>query len=152
MIPSSVYFRKSNDFLNFQLSFARKTHLNWCQYSHLVMRVRGDGRSYMINISTAGFYDLSWNDVYNYVLFTRGGPYYQLVKVNIILTEYFIAMLVSAPYHQNQMVSILSACTVVQYMQKFILVLCFFPHCVSLALYLTNKCTVIALLDEHFCA
>lgn len=50
-------------------------------YSHIVLRVRGDGRSYMLNIATMGYYDIMWNDVYSYALFTRGGPYWQLSKV-----------------------------------------------------------------------
>lgn len=55
--------------------------MDWSNYTHLVMRVRGDGRSFVINLSVAGFYDITWNDVYHYVLFTRGGPYWQFVKV-----------------------------------------------------------------------
>lgn len=47
----------------------------------LVMRVRGDGRSYLLNINTRGYYDITWNDVYHYVLFTRGGPYWQVARV-----------------------------------------------------------------------
>lgn len=65
----------------FRKSFKRETNLNWEHYTHLVMRVRGDGRIYMINIGNKGFYDLRWNDLYNYVLFTRGGPYWQFVKI-----------------------------------------------------------------------
>jgi hypothetical protein len=50
-------------------------------YAHIVLRVRGDGRSYMLSISTMGYYDIMWNDIYSYVLFTRGGPYWQVSKV-----------------------------------------------------------------------
>lgn len=35
----------------------------------------------MLNISTAGYFDLTWNDSYHYVLYTRGGPYWQFVKI-----------------------------------------------------------------------
>jgi NADH dehydrogenase [ubiquinone] 1 alpha subcomplex assembly factor 1 len=62
-------------------SFYRESYYDWTAYSHLVMRVRGDGRSYIINLSTAGYYDITWNDIYHYVLFTRGGPYWQFVKI-----------------------------------------------------------------------
>lgn len=55
--------------------------MDWSQYNHIVMRVRGDGRSYVLNLSTAGFYDITWNDVYHYIIFTRGGPYWQFIKV-----------------------------------------------------------------------
>lgn len=62
-------------------SFQRQTYLDWFLYSHLLMRVRGDGRSYMINIACEGYFDLVWHDMYNYVLYTRGGPYWQIVKI-----------------------------------------------------------------------
>ncbi|XP_047369862.1 complex I intermediate-associated protein 30, mitochondrial [Vespa velutina] len=65
----------------FRKSFKRETRLNWQLYNHLVMRVRGDGRVYMINIGTKGLYDVHWNDLYNYVIYTRGGPYWQYVKI-----------------------------------------------------------------------
>lgn len=63
-------------------SFKRETYLEWSQYNMLRMRVRGDGRSYLINIAQEGEYDVMWNDVYHYVLYTRGGPYWQDVKVS----------------------------------------------------------------------
>lgn len=62
-------------------SFKRETYFEWQQYNMLRMRVRGDGRSYLINIASEGEYDVLWNDVYHYVLYTRGGPYWQEVKV-----------------------------------------------------------------------
>ncbi|XP_012255267.2 complex I intermediate-associated protein 30, mitochondrial [Athalia rosae] len=62
-------------------SFKREANYDWNPYNHLVMRVRGDGRSYLLNISTAGYFDLMWHDVYHYVLYTRGGPYWQYVKI-----------------------------------------------------------------------
>ena len=68
-------------FLMLQKSFKRDAYFDWRMYSHIVLRVRGDGRSYMLNISTMGYYDIMWNDIYSYVLFTRGGPYWQVSKV-----------------------------------------------------------------------
>jgi hypothetical protein len=64
-----------------QKSFKRDSYFDWRMYSHIVLRVRGDGRSYMLNIATMGYYDIMWNDIYSYALFTRGGPYWQLSKV-----------------------------------------------------------------------
>jgi len=62
-------------------SFKREICHDWTQYTHLVLRVRGDGRCYMLNIATGGIFDLTWNDVYHYVLHTRGGPYWQYVRI-----------------------------------------------------------------------
>jgi len=62
-------------------SFKRDAYLDWTPYNQLVMKIRGDGRSYLLNISTRGYFDISWNDVYHYVLFTRGGPYWQIAKI-----------------------------------------------------------------------
>lgn len=70
-------------------SFKRETYLEWSQYNMLRMRIRGDGRSYLINIASEGEYDVLWNDVYHYVLYTRGGPYWQDVKIPF--SKFFLA-------------------------------------------------------------
>ncbi|KAL5008466.1 hypothetical protein ScPMuIL_014047 [Solemya velum] len=62
-------------------SFKRKIPYDWSRYTHLVMRVRGDGRPYMLNIMMDQFFDINWFDQYNYILFTRGGPYWQVAKI-----------------------------------------------------------------------
>lgn len=62
-------------------SFKRDAYFDWTSYNVLVLRVRGDGRSYMLNLATTGYFDVLWNDVYHYILFTRGGPYWQETKV-----------------------------------------------------------------------
>lgn len=62
-------------------SFKRDTYLDWRAYNMLVMRIRGDGRNYMLNIHTRGHFDITWNDVYHYVLYTRGGPYWQVARI-----------------------------------------------------------------------
>lgn len=64
-----------------QKSFKRDSYHDWGSYTHLVLRVRGDGRSYMINIGTAGYFDVNWNDAYHFALFTRGGPHWQISRV-----------------------------------------------------------------------
>lgn len=50
-------------------------------YNTLVMKVRGDGRSYLINLNTEGYFDLMWDDAYHYALYTRGGPHWQNVRI-----------------------------------------------------------------------
>ncbi|XP_035780939.1 complex I intermediate-associated protein 30, mitochondrial-like isoform X2 [Anopheles albimanus] len=70
-------------------SFKRDAYYDWGQYNTLVLRVRGDGRSYLINLSADGYYDILWNDVYHYVLFTRGGPHWQTAKIPF--SKFFLA-------------------------------------------------------------
>ncbi|KAF9823866.1 hypothetical protein SFRURICE_013403 [Spodoptera frugiperda] len=53
----------------------------YCAMRSKRVRIRGDGRSYLLNISCEGFYDITWNDIYHYVLYTRGGPYWQIAKI-----------------------------------------------------------------------
>lgn len=65
-------------------SFKRDSYYDWTGYNMLVMKVRGDGRSYVLNLSATGYFDVMWNDVYHYILFTRGGPYWQIAKVIIL--------------------------------------------------------------------
>ena len=45
------------------------------------MKVRGDGRSYSINLHSHGMYDITWHDLWQFPLYTRGGPCWQTVKV-----------------------------------------------------------------------
>ncbi|CAO1441096.1 unnamed protein product [Diamesa hyperborea] len=70
-------------------SFKRETYLDWRQYNTLVLRVRGDGRSYLINVTTEGYFDITWNDIYHYVLYTRGGPHWQVAKIPF--SKFFLA-------------------------------------------------------------
>lgn len=62
-------------------SFNREAAYDWSPYTHLVLRIRGDGRCYSLNLSTSYIFDLTWNDMYQYVFHTRGGPYWQYVKM-----------------------------------------------------------------------
>ncbi|KAG7200164.1 hypothetical protein KM043_000599 [Ampulex compressa] len=62
-------------------SFRRQVSLNWEMYSHLVLRIRGDGRCYVLNLLCPEMFDITWNNVYHYVLYTRGGPYWQYAKI-----------------------------------------------------------------------
>ncbi|XP_066598141.1 complex I intermediate-associated protein 30, mitochondrial isoform X2 [Prorops nasuta] len=62
-------------------SFYRKPKLNWANYNCLIMRVRGDGRLYQINIKPKNSIDIFQKDIYFYGLYTTGGPYWQYYKV-----------------------------------------------------------------------
>ncbi|KAG7466120.1 hypothetical protein MATL_G00161620 [Megalops atlanticus] len=62
-------------------SFDRKKHYDWSSFNTLHLRVRGDGRPWMINIAAETYFSHQQDDIYNYFLYTRGGPYWQDVKI-----------------------------------------------------------------------
>jgi len=62
-------------------SFGRDDRFQWANFTHFIARVRGDGRTYVISLHTPGWCDMLWNDTYHFFLFTRGGPYWQDVKI-----------------------------------------------------------------------
>ena len=63
-------------------SFAREVLMeDWDWFSHLTMNIRGDGRKYMLNMQVKRDFDILWNDRWHYPLYTRGGPYWQYVKI-----------------------------------------------------------------------
>lgn len=64
-----------------QSSFNRKKHYDWSPFNTLHLRVRGDGRPWMINIASETYFSHQKDDIYCYFLYTRGGPYWQEVKV-----------------------------------------------------------------------
>lgn len=64
-------------------SFYRVQPLGWEKFTHLCFRLRGDGRTYYINLHLDNYYDLEWNDMYRFPLYTRGGPYWQYTEVGV---------------------------------------------------------------------
>ncbi|KAK0411032.1 hypothetical protein QR680_005443 [Steinernema hermaphroditum] len=65
-----------------RMSFNRKKYLSrWTSFSHLLIKCRGDGRSYKVMLYTPGAIDITWGDSFAYPLHTHGGPYWQYEKI-----------------------------------------------------------------------
>lgn len=62
-------------------AFHQLKMLDWFLYTHLTLLVRGDGRTYNLNVHCHGHFDGTWMDLWHYPLYTRGGPYWQRVKI-----------------------------------------------------------------------
>merc|ERR1719193_325246 len=82
-------------------SFQRDDRYNWLHFTHFIARVRGDGRTYVIRLHTPGHYDVTWNDMYCFYIFTRGGPYWQDVKIPF--SRFFFAFHGSVQDQQRHM-------------------------------------------------
>ncbi|XP_075469571.1 complex I intermediate-associated protein 30, mitochondrial isoform X2 [Ascaphus truei] len=63
-------------------AFNRKLHYDWSNFNTLYLRVRGDGRPWMVNIKSETYFSQQKDDLYNYFMYTRGGPYWQDVKAS----------------------------------------------------------------------
>ncbi|CAK9813306.1 Complex I intermediate-associated protein 30, mitochondrial [Anthophora quadrimaculata] len=62
-------------------SFKRIAPNNWLRYNELVLRVRGDGRCYLINLLCDKRFDVTRLHAHNYLMYTRGGPHWQVVRI-----------------------------------------------------------------------
>uniref|UniRef100_A0A8D2AFD1 Complex I intermediate-associated protein 30, mitochondrial n=1 Tax=Sciurus vulgaris TaxID=55149 RepID=A0A8D2AFD1_SCIVU len=62
-------------------AFEKKKSHDWSQFNTLYLRVRGDGRPWMVNIKEDTDFIQRKNQMYSYFMFTRGGPYWQEVKI-----------------------------------------------------------------------
>ncbi|XP_006883057.1 PREDICTED: complex I intermediate-associated protein 30, mitochondrial [Elephantulus edwardii] len=61
--------------------FEMKKPYDWSQFNSLYLRVRGDGRPWMVNIKEDTDIIQKKDQLYSYFMFTRGGPYWQEVKI-----------------------------------------------------------------------
>lgn len=75
--------------LNKYGSFNRKLQIDLTPFNMLHLRIKGDGRAYMVNIYTHSYFSLTHDDVWSYFMFTRGGPYWQ--TVNIPFAKFFLS-------------------------------------------------------------
>lgn len=55
---------------------------NWRKFNCLEIKFRGDGRKYAVVINTGSYYnDLTYYDTYMFPMYTRGGPYWQTLRI-----------------------------------------------------------------------
>ncbi|XP_037550569.1 complex I intermediate-associated protein 30, mitochondrial [Nematolebias whitei] len=59
----------------------RKKHFDLSSFNTLHLRIRGDGHQWMIIINSETYFSHHKDDLYVYFLYTRGGPYWQDVKI-----------------------------------------------------------------------
>ncbi|KAM6180578.1 complex I intermediate-associated protein 30, mitochondrial [Erethizon dorsatum] len=62
-------------------AFERRMFYDWSQYNSLYLRIRGDGRPWMVNIQEQTDFIQKKDQMYSYFMYTRGGPYWQEVKI-----------------------------------------------------------------------
>lgn len=62
-------------------AFERRQSYDWTQYNSLYLRIRGDGRPWMVNLREQMEFIQSQDRMYSYFMYTRGGPYWQEVKI-----------------------------------------------------------------------
>ncbi|XP_078262244.1 complex I intermediate-associated protein 30, mitochondrial isoform X2 [Rhinoraja longicauda] len=61
--------------------FDLKRYYDLSNFNMLYLRIRGDGRPWMVNVSSGVYFTYHKNDLYNYFMYTTGGPYWQDVKI-----------------------------------------------------------------------
>ena len=62
-------------------SFMRTQNLSLGQFNCFYLKIRGDGRNYMLVLRTPEHYTVTHNYHHMYPLHTRGGPYWQYAKI-----------------------------------------------------------------------
>ncbi|KAL3082851.1 hypothetical protein niasHS_010653 [Heterodera schachtii] len=68
--------------LNDKKAFDRKNFFSdWSHYTHLLIKCRGDGRTYKVMLHIPQFMDITWGNSYTYLLHTHGGPHWQFEMI-----------------------------------------------------------------------
>ncbi|CAJ0949955.1 unnamed protein product, partial [Mesorhabditis belari] len=63
-------------------AFMRKKYFKrWRNFTHLLVKCRGDGRSYKVMLHAPQTIDITWGDSWSFPLHTHGGPYWQYEKI-----------------------------------------------------------------------
>jgi NADH dehydrogenase [ubiquinone] 1 alpha subcomplex assembly factor 1 len=62
-------------------SFFRKKYFDFKEYNCFLLKIRGDGRTYMMVLNTPDYHTNTYNYLHMYPLHTRGGPYWQYAKI-----------------------------------------------------------------------
>ena len=57
--------------------FQRKKRFQLEGYTHFIIKLRGDGRTYMFVLATPHYYSLTYTYMHVFPLYTHGGPYWQ---------------------------------------------------------------------------
>ncbi|XP_051503360.1 complex I intermediate-associated protein 30, mitochondrial [Myxocyprinus asiaticus] len=93
IVPSARPIYRSADISLSPIYRYRRICLLICAYMKTFrgnnMRIRGDGRPWMVNISAETSFSHQSDDIYSYFLYTRGGPYWQDVKIPF--TKFFLS-------------------------------------------------------------
>ncbi|XP_072031769.1 complex I intermediate-associated protein 30, mitochondrial-like [Amphiura filiformis] len=69
-------------------AFNKEYLMDFRKFNKLTLRVRGDGRAYMVNMKPEMYWSDNKNDLYNYVFYTRGGPYWQ--DISLPFSKFFL--------------------------------------------------------------
>nr|XP_060616678.1 complex I intermediate-associated protein 30, mitochondrial [Anolis sagrei ordinatus]XP_060616685.1 complex I intermediate-associated protein 30, mitochondrial [Anolis sagrei ordinatus]XP_060616692.1 complex I intermediate-associated protein 30, mitochondrial [Anolis sagrei ordinatus] len=83
------------------VAFDRKNPYDWSNFNSLHLRIRGDGRPWMINIYTDPYFSHQKDDLYSYFMFTRGGPYWEEIKIPF--SKFFFSSRGRIQDHQHEL-------------------------------------------------
>jgi NADH dehydrogenase [ubiquinone] 1 alpha subcomplex assembly factor 1 len=62
-------------------SFSRQKNLDFKGFTHFLLKIRGDGRTYAMVLNTPEAFSETLFNTHTTPIYTRGGPYWQYVKV-----------------------------------------------------------------------